>query len=110
MIKIINYCIEGSEKEPFTEWLDDLEVKAQSIVYTRLDRVALGNFGDCKSIKGSQNIFELRIDFGPGYRIYFGKDGARLVVLLIGGDKGSQSRDIAKAKRYWQSYKESSHE
>ena len=76
-------------------------------MYTRLDRIALGAFGDYKPIKGAHGLFELRIDFGPGYRIYFGNQGSQLVILLIDGDKGSQSRDIAKAKRYWESYKES---
>jgi putative addiction module killer protein len=67
----------------------------------------LGNFGDCKLIKGGEGVSELRIDYGPGYRIYFGKDKATIVALLIGGNKGSQTRDIAKAKRYWLDYKES---
>ncbi len=66
----------------------------------------MGNFGDAKRIKGGEGVLELRISYGPGYRIYFGKDGSTVVVLLIGGDKGSQNRDIAKAKRYWLDYKD----
>lgn len=62
----------------------------------------LGNLGDCKSI--GDGVFELRISFGPGYRVYFGQDGPKVVVLLCGGDKRSQKRDIAKAKLLWMEY------
>lgn len=71
-----------------------------------MDRVRLGNFGDSKVLVGADGISELRISFGPGYRIYFGRDGMALVLLLIGGDKGTQDKDIAKAQRYWREYKE----
>ncbi len=104
-VKIITYCIKATGKEPFLEWLEEQDLKTQSIVYTRLDRVALGNFGDCKRINNGDGIWELRIDYGSGYRIYFGKQGNSVVVLLIGGDKGSQSRDITKAKHYWATFK-----
>ncbi len=83
-----------------------MDTKARSIVLTRLRRVALGNFGDCKQLKNATGIWELRIDFGPGYRIYFGKKGNSIIILLLGGDKGSQTRDIAKAEQYWLSYKD----
>ncbi len=73
---------------------------------TRLARVRGGNFGDCTQIKGGEGIYELRIDYGAGYRIYYGKSGATVVVLLVGGCKSSQSRDIARAKRYWLDFKE----
>ena len=68
----------------------------------RLNRLQLGNFGDAKSAGGG--VHELRLDFGPGYRIYFGQDGKIVVILLCGGDKRSQQRDIAKAGTYWASY------
>jgi putative addiction module killer protein len=71
-----------------------------------LHRLELGNFGDSKSIKGSSEIRELRIDHGPGYRIYFALEKLVVVVLFIGGNKNSQKRDIEKAKRYWIDYKE----
>ena len=77
---------------------------------TRIGRVRLGNFGDCKYIIGSNGIWELRLDYGPGYRVYFGKEGTTIIVLLMGGEKRSQNRDIAKAKKYWLEYKESSHD
>lgn len=110
MIKLINYSLKTTGREPFTDWLDDQDIKVQSIVFARLDRVILGNFGDCKLIKDGEGISELRIDYGPGYRIYFGRKGMDIVILLVGGDKGSQNRDIAKAKRYWQDFKEVAHE
>jgi putative addiction module killer protein len=66
----------------------------------------LGNFGDSKIIKGGDGIWELRINFGPGYRVYFGKKGTTIIILLLGGNKGTQERDIIKAKKYWLEYKE----
>lgn len=106
IIKFITYTTSIS-KVPFTDWFDDLDTSIKSIIIARLDRLSLGNFGDCKFIKNCKEIYELRIWHGPGYRIYFGKKEMETVVLLIGGNKNGQSRDIAKAKRYWQDYKES---
>lgn len=99
-VKIINY-VTSTGKEPFTEWLRGLDKVARSVIRMRLVCVRVGNFGDCKPIKGASGIWELRIVYGPGYRVYFGKAGSELVVLLLGGDKGSQNRDIAKAEKYW---------
>ncbi len=92
--------------EPFSKWFLNLDPTNRYIVTTRLKRVGLGNFGDCKIIKGGDGIWELRIDYGPGYRIYFGKQGSEIIVLLVGGDKGSQEQGITKAKRYWLDYRE----
>lgn len=105
LIKIVIYST-STGKEPFSEWEDDLDAKTQAIVKNRLDRLKLGNFGDVKPIKGATGIWELRIDYGPGYRIYFGKKESTVVLLLIGGEKKSQDRDIAKAKKYWLEGKE----
>ena len=66
-------------------------------------RVRLGNLGDCRSV--GNGVFELRIDFGSGFRVYFGQEGNDVVVLLCGGDKGSQEKDIHKAKEYWSDYR-----
>lgn len=90
-------------KYPFLNWIDSLkDKKTESIIWLRLERVSLVNFGDCKFI--GDGIFELRVDFGPGYRVYFGNDGNQLVIILSGGDKDRQNNDIQKAKRYWQDY------
>ncbi|HEX4839878.1 MAG TPA: type II toxin-antitoxin system RelE/ParE family toxin [Rhabdochlamydiaceae bacterium] len=85
-----------SGKEPFTEWESRLSRGVQSIVTTRLARLRGGNFGDAKSI--SNGVYELRIQYGPGYRIYYGKRGKTIVILLCGGDKSTQKRDIQRAK------------
>lgn len=96
---------EGQDgKCPFSDWLLNLrDVKARAIIRARLERVRLGNLGDCKAV--GDGVSELRISFGPGYRVYFGQDGTKLVILLCGGDKTTQKRDIAKAKLLWMEYK-----
>ena len=92
-------------KCPFDEWYEALkDRKAKARIRARINRVRLGNFGDCRSV--GQGVFELRIHFGSGYRVYFGQVGLTLVVLLCGGDKGSQRRDIRKAQQYWKEYRE----
>jgi putative addiction module killer protein len=78
------------------------DAQATGIIRARLNRIRLGNFGDCKSVGGG--VEELRIDFGPGYRVYYGREGARVVVLLCGGDKKMQGRDILTAQRHWKEY------
>jgi putative addiction module killer protein len=105
MLKLITYTT-STGKEPFTAWVDGLDAKERTIVFARLARIRLGNFGDCKAIKEGEGILELRIDYGPGYRIYLGRKGITIIVLLIGGDKGSQAKDIMKAKQYWRTFKE----
>lgn len=82
----------------YRKWFDALrDVAARSRIAIRIRRLSLGNFGDVKPVGGG--ISELRVDYGPGYRVYFKQHGAELVVLLAGGDKKSQTRDIAKAKK-----------
>ncbi|MDZ4140293.1 MAG: type II toxin-antitoxin system RelE/ParE family toxin [Erythrobacter sp.] len=86
------------ETPVFSDWLGSLrDRRARARIVTRLDRLADGNFGDRKSFKGG--IFELRIDYGPGYRVYFFQRGKELVILLCGGNKRTQDADIAIAKR-----------
>jgi putative addiction module killer protein len=105
LIKIFVYT-SSSGKAPFSVWLDDLDTKTRAIIRTRLDRIRLGNFGDTKSIKNGEGVKELRINYGPGYRIYYGMKGSKLVILLVGGDKKNQARDIIKAKQSWLDVKE----
>jgi putative addiction module killer protein len=91
-------------KCPFTQWLHDLsDRKAQSLIHLRLERLRMGNFGTSKSL--GNGIHELKIDVGPGYRVYFSKVGAVVVLLLCAGDKKTQQKDIAKAKEYLTDYK-----
>lgn len=108
-LKIVFYTT-NTGKQPFVAWQNSLDTKIKSIVMAKIARIRIGNFGDCKTIKGCLGMWELRIDYGAGYRIYYGKSGSKIIVLLIGGDKGTQERDIAKAKRYWLEYKESNDE
>ena len=96
----IQYYQQANGKFPFTEWLDGLpDQKTQAVILQRVDRVRLGNFGDCKSL--GSGIYELRISWGPGFRIYYGLEGLQIVILLCGGDKSSQRRDIARAHELW---------
>src|ERR1039458_2108944 len=88
---------------PFDEWFDSLRDKRmQAAVDARLARVRAGNFGDRKSVGGG--VFELRIAFGPGLRVYYGLHGRKIVVLIGGGHKRSQSRDIRRAQALWQQF------
>jgi putative addiction module killer protein len=88
---------------PFDEWFDSLrDKKMQAAVDARLTRIRAGNFGDSKSIGGG--VFELRIALGPGLRVYYGLHGKKIVVLIGGGDKRSQSRDIRRAQELWQQF------
>ena len=90
--------------EPFTQWLRGLRDGAtRNRIRQRIARIRLGNFGDARSV--GDGVQELRIYFGPGYRVYFGREGDALVILLCGGDKGSQDRDVERAQDYWQDHR-----
>jgi putative addiction module killer protein len=98
-------------RAPFTEWLDSLRDRNVRVrIKSRLDRVEQGNLGDFKSV--GQGVFELRINYGPGYRVYFGQVGLTMVVILIAGDKSTQEQDIRQAIEYWTDYekRENAHE
>jgi putative addiction module killer protein len=88
----------------YEEWENKLSLKERGIVKTRLTRIREGNLGDCKPVKSARGINEIRIDFGPGYRIYYGVIGHQILLLLCGGDKDRQDRDISKAKILWKEY------
>jgi putative addiction module killer protein len=89
--------MEVRQTETYQKWFSSLKDKStQYRIDIRIRRVALGNHGDVKAL--SDGVFELRLDFGPGYRIYFHQKGDELIILLVGGDKSTQTRDIARAK------------
>ena len=92
------HMIEIRKTEHFANWLDNLrDVQAKSRVLVRIERLATGNVGDVKPV--GEGVSEMRINYGPGYRVYFVQRGSELIVLLAGGDKSSQSRDIKAAIR-----------
>jgi putative addiction module killer protein len=92
---------------PFADWFEDLNLVARAKVTRAVARLGQGNFSNVKSVGGG--VLELRVDFGPGYRVYFGRDGESLVILLTGGTKKRQQRDIDTAHSYWQDYKQGGH-
>lgn len=98
---LLKYQLIGG-KVPFDNWFNALDETTKARIDTRLDRLSLGNFGDCKLIKNG--IFELRFFFGSGYRLYFGRDGNKVIILLFGGDKRTQAKDIRVAQELWNNY------
>ncbi len=102
MIELVVYVTEEG-KAPFDDWFDKLDTVAALKVRTALARIETGNLGDVKPI--GQGVSERRITFGPGYRVCFGQDGDKLVILLCGGTKKRQSKDIEQAKAFWDDYK-----
>ena len=103
MFQVVRYVAEDGT-DYFDTWLRTQSQEVRSRIHTRIDRVELGNFGDHKSVGGG--VSELRITFGTGYRIYYGRDGDTLVILLGGGTKDRQDRDIDDAQARWQAYKQ----
>ncbi len=100
---ILTYVKENGSV-PFNDWLESLrDKKARAKIRARINRIRLGNLGDCKSV--GEGVRELRINFGSGYRVYFAQQGNTIVILLCGGNKDSQNKDIKQAKLYWQDYK-----
>lgn len=103
----IRHYITASGKNPIADWLKDLrDIQAKTAIARRLNRLALGNFGDFKPLQ--HGVFELRIDTGPGYRVYYARTGKQIILLLCGGAKKTQNADIEKAIAYladWQGRK-----
>lgn len=107
--KTILTYVKNDGSVPFNNWLKTLkDRKARAIIRTRINRIRLGNLGNCKSV--GEGVSELKIKFGAGYRVYFGQEGDKIIILLLGGDKSSQTKDIKQAKQYWQDYKKSQNE
>ncbi len=92
---------------PYGEWLDALPLQAQARIAARVARFEAGNLGDHKEVGGG--VWEVRLHFGPGYRLYFGKHQGHILLLLLGGTKTSQSRDIRRAQQYWRDFLEAQH-
>lgn len=95
-------CVRPDGRSPFERWFSELDSTAAAKVTVAIERMADDNLGDVKSVGGG--VAERRIHAGPGYRIYFGRDGGELIVLLAGGTKRRQSADIALAKSLWTEY------
>jgi putative addiction module killer protein len=95
----------SSGKAPAKDWLNSIKDKlTQAILFKRIRQASLGNFGDHKSI--GHGVFEMRVDYGPGFRIYYGIHNDEIILLLMGGSKKTQTNDIEKAKTYWASWQE----
>lgn len=108
-MKILRYYTTRNGKQPFIEWLEDLrDMTAAAQINTRVRRLTLGQMGVVELV--GKGVFEMKINHGPGYRVYFSELGKEVVVLLLGGDKSSQKRDIEKAKIYLADHLEQYHE
>ena len=103
MIAIREY-LDSNGHSPFAKWFSGLNALAAAKITTSLVRIEQGNFSNTKGV--GTGVFECRVDFGPGYRIYFGKDGDSLVILVGGGTKKRQDSDIKVAHERWKDYKE----
>lgn len=101
--EIEHYLSLGEQKDLYLDWLKRLrDGQAKVAVVRRVNRIEQGNFGDHKFCR--EGVWELRIDVGPGYRLYYAMSGQRVVLLLCGGDKGSQDADITRAVAFWQDW------
>jgi putative addiction module killer protein len=100
----VRYYVSSDGRSPFAEWFADLDSVARAKVTTAIARIEQGNLSKVKSV--GEGVLEYKIDFGPGYRVYFGRDGAVLIILLTGGTKKRQGRDIETAAAYWRDYKQ----
>ena len=99
--RILEYAEGG--RSPFREWFDRLDSVAAARIDRYIRRLEMGNFGAVKRLR--DGVMELRVDYGPGYRVYFGREGKALVILLGGGDKRKQSADISAAVARWKRYR-----
>jgi putative addiction module killer protein len=101
----IRYYLNSAGQQPFAKWFAELAAADRAKVTRAIVRLEQGNFSNVKSV--GDGVFEFRINFGPGYRVYFGQDGQTIVILLTGGTKKRQQRDIEAAHTYWRDYKQS---
>ncbi len=107
--KHIEIYLDRNHKAPFSHWMNHLaDLKVRAKVRERIARLRLGNLGDCEPV--GEGVSELRMHYGAGYRIYFGQDGKKLIILLLAGSKKTQKKDIKTAKNFWKDYKERANE
>jgi putative addiction module killer protein len=103
-IRKIEIYVAPSGRAPFSEWLHALkDIQGRAKIRVGIDRLSLGSFGNCRGL--GKGIFDLKINYGPGYRIYFGQEGKKILVLVCGGDKDTQAKDIILAQIYWADFK-----
>jgi putative addiction module killer protein len=98
IITVYEYLDERG-RSPFRDWLDAVDKATRARIHTRIWRFETGNLGDHRHVGGG--VWEARLDFGPGYRVYFGKQGVDVILLLVGGDKSTQTQDIERAQERW---------
>ena len=101
-MRVLQY-LDPSGRNPFASWFDACDPQAAAKITIAMARLEQGNLSNAKSVGGG--VLEYRLDFGPGYRIYFGRDGDDLIILLCGGTKQRQRQDILRAQAYWSDYK-----
>jgi len=107
--KQVEIYLDRNGAAPYSIWIKGLtDLKGRAKIRERITRLRLGNMGDCESV--GEGVSELRIHYGPGYRVYFGQDGKKIVVLILGGSKRTQKKDIKTAKVLWKDYKERENE
>ncbi|MDF1764510.1 MAG: type II toxin-antitoxin system RelE/ParE family toxin [Oleibacter sp.] len=107
-MKSLRFYRARNGKQPFIDWLQTLkDLSAIALINTRIRRLAIGQRGDCKRV--GKGVYELRIHSGPGYRVYFSEVGKDVIILLLGGSKKAQKRDIKQAITYWLDFKERLH-
>ena len=105
MLFDVRHYVTAAGADVFAEWFAALaDRQAQARIQALVDRVERGLFGDCEPV--GEGVWELRIDWGPGYRVYYARTGERIILLLCGGDKRKQQADIKRAKEYWRDYQE----
>lgn len=103
MYKIEHYLLKNGT-DPFEKWLKELnDIKARAKINVKIERLSIGNFNSSKPL--GDGISELKINYGPGYRVYYGQSGKLVILLLCGGNKSTQQKDIATAKEYWLDFK-----
>lgn len=101
----LNEYITANEESPYSNWLNSLkDLSGKATILSHVDRMEIGHFGDSKPV--GEGVIELRIHHGPGYRVYYAREGRFIYLLLCGGNKSSQVKDIKLAKRYWKQYQE----